>query len=102
MEALIQTVRIYSQDTGIEFSIEKGAVLIMKSGKRQTIEGIELQNQEKIRMHGEKETYNYLRILEGDTIKQAMMKEKRIKKCISGKKKNYWKQNYIAEITLNG
>ena len=31
----------------MEFGIEKCAVLIMKSGKRQTTEGIELQNQER-------------------------------------------------------
>ena len=33
------------------------------------MEGIELSNQEKIRMLGEKETYKYLGILEADTIK---------------------------------
>ena len=41
----------------------------MKSGKQQMTEGIELPNQEKIRMLGEKETYKYLGILEADTIK---------------------------------
>ena len=30
-EALIHAVRIYSQDLGVEFSIEKCAMLIMKS-----------------------------------------------------------------------
>ena len=35
LETLIQTVRIYSQDTGMEFGIEKCAMIIMKSGKRQ-------------------------------------------------------------------
>ena len=34
-ETLIQTVRIYSQDIGIEFSIEKCATLIMKCRKQQ-------------------------------------------------------------------
>ena len=37
---------------------------------------IELPNQERIRMLGEKETYKYLRILEANTIKQVEMKEK--------------------------
>ena len=46
---LILTVRIYSE--------ESNAMLIMKCGKRQTTEGIEVPNQEKIRTLGEKETY---------------------------------------------
>ena len=40
----------------------------MKSGKRHMTDEIELPNQEKIRMHGEKETYKYHGILETDTI----------------------------------
>ena len=43
---------------------------------RNDIKGIELPNQEKIRMLREKETYKYLGILEVDTIKQVEMKEK--------------------------
>ena len=38
LEALIQTVRIYSQDIGIEFGIEKCAILIMKSRNRHKTE----------------------------------------------------------------
>ena len=34
LETLIQTIRIYSQDTGMEFGIEKYAMLIVKSGER--------------------------------------------------------------------
>ena len=34
LETLIQGVRIYSQDIGMEFGIEKCAILVMKSGKR--------------------------------------------------------------------
>ena len=51
-------------------------MLIIKSGKRQIIEGRELPNQEKIRIPREKETYKYLRILKADTIKNVEMKEK--------------------------
>ena len=35
METLIQVLRIYSQDIGIEFGIETCAMLIMRNGKRQ-------------------------------------------------------------------
>ena len=33
LETLLHAVRIYSQDIGMEFSIEKCAMLVMKSGK---------------------------------------------------------------------
>ena len=33
LEILIHTVRTYSQDIGMEFGIEKCAMLVMKSGK---------------------------------------------------------------------
>ena len=33
LETLIQTVRIYSQDIGMEFGTEKCAILVMKSSK---------------------------------------------------------------------
>ena len=60
----------------MEFDVEKCAMLVMKSGKRHLTDGIELPNQDKIRMLREKETYKYLGILEADTIKQVEMKEK--------------------------
>ena len=69
LESLIHTARIYSQDIGIEFEIEKCAMLEMKSDKRHLTDRIELPNREKIRTFGEKETYKYLSILEADTIK---------------------------------
>ena len=40
----------------------------MRNGKRQITEGIEQQNQEKIRTLGKKEIYKYKEILEEDTI----------------------------------
>ena len=76
LQTLIQTVRIYSQDIGMEFGVEKCAMLVMTSGKRHLIEGVELQNQIVIRTLGGKETYKYSGILEADTIKQVEMKEK--------------------------
>ena len=69
---LILAVRIYSQNIGMEFSIEKCALLVMKSGKRH----LELPNQDKIRTLEENEIYKHLGILEADTIKQVEMKDK--------------------------
>ena len=79
LEILIHAVRIYSQDIGMEFGIEKCAMLVMKSGKRHMNDGMELPNNDKIRTLGENETYKYLGILgilEAGTIKQVEMKDK--------------------------
>ena len=54
LETLIHAVRIYSPDEGIEFGIEKCAMLVMKSGKRHLTDGVELPNQNKIRTLGKK------------------------------------------------
>ena len=77
LDTQIHAVRIYSQDIGMEFGIEKCAILAMKSGKRHLTDGMEQPNQDKIRTLGEKETNKYLGILEADTIKQMEMKEKK-------------------------
>ena len=73
---LIHAVIIYNQDIGMEFSIEKCVMLVMKSGKQHMTDAMELQNQNNIRTLGENETYKYLGILEADTIKQVEMKDK--------------------------
>ena len=53
----------------MEFGIEKCAMLAMKSGKQHLTDRMELPNQDKIGRLGEKESNNYLGILEADTIK---------------------------------
>ena len=73
--SLIQTIRIYSQDIGMEFSKEKCAILIMKNGKRQTLEEIELPNLERVGTLEEKENYKYLEILGADTMKEKIRKK---------------------------
>ena len=75
LETIIHAVRIYSQDIGMEFGIEKWAMLVMKSGKPHMTDGMELPNHDKIRTLEENETYKYLGILEADTIKQVQMKD---------------------------
>ena len=57
LETLIQAVRIYSLDVGMEFSIENCVMLIMRSWKQHKTEGIEIPNQEKLRMLREEEIY---------------------------------------------
>ena len=55
LEALIQAMRIYSEERRMDFSIEKCAMLIMKN---RTIEGIELLNQEKPELTEKKKLIN--------------------------------------------
>ena len=73
METLIPAVRIYSQDIGMEFNIERCGMLVMISGKQHLNDGMELPSQVKIRTLGENETYKYL---EAGTIKQMELIDK--------------------------
>ena len=82
LETLIKPVRIYNQDIVMGFILAKCAMLIIKSVKWHKKEGIELTNQDKIRMFGKMETFKYFEILEANTIKQAEMKQKLSKKNI--------------------
>ena len=57
LECLIQRIRLDSNAIGMGFGIEKCYMLIMKSGKRETVEGRELPNQESNKRLGKKENY---------------------------------------------
>ena len=102
LETLIQTVRIYNQDKGMEFGIEKCTILEMKNGKQHITVGVELPYQVVIRTLGEKETYKYLWILEADSIKQQEMKERKLKKSSSEEPESYYRQNSIAGTLSKG
>ena len=66
----------WRQHIEMEFGTGKCIMLIIKNEKRETAKRIKQQNQESIRKLREKENDYYLRLLEGDTIKQTEMKEK--------------------------
>ena len=87
LETLIHAVRIYSHDRGMEFGIEKCAMLVSKSVKRNLTDGMELPNQDNIRTHVENKTYKYLGIFEADTIKQLKMKDKIQKEYLRRRRK---------------
>ena len=76
LETLIQTIRLYSQDIEMKFGVGKCVILVMKSRKTEIPEGTELPDQQSLRMLGEKEIYNHLRIMEADIFKLAEMKKK--------------------------
>ena len=86
LETLMHAVKIYTQYIGMEFGIEKCAMLVMKSGKWHLTNGMKLLNQDKIRTLEEKEIYKYFGILEADIIKQVEMNDKIQKEYLRTKK----------------
>ena len=76
LETLRQTIRIYSQDIGMVFAIEKCPMVIIRNRKIKTEEGIERPNQKTLRTPRKKENYQYLRVFDVDTINQTKMKGK--------------------------
>ena len=83
LKTLIRTIRMYNQDIGMEFSIEKCETIVMKSGKRERVEEIELPNKDYIR----REENKYLGILEAGTIRQEDTKEKNSKEFLRSTRK---------------
>ena len=55
LDTLIQSVRIFSNDIGMKFGIEKCAVLVLKRGKLTQSEGITLAGENTIKAMGESE-----------------------------------------------
>ena len=76
LDALIQTVRVFSSDFGMEFGIEKCAVVIMKRGKMSNSNGIKLPDDDFIKALNAEDGYKYLGVLESDAIMKNKMKEK--------------------------
>ena len=66
LDSLVQTVRVFSEDTGMEFGIEKCAMLVMEKGKIVKSVGIELPDGKVIKSLQEHESYKYLGFLEAD------------------------------------
>ena len=67
LHSLVQTVRVFSEDMGMEFDIEKCVMLVIEKGKILKSVGIELPNGKVIKSLQEGESYKFLGILEADT-----------------------------------
>ena len=74
LDSLVQTVRVFSEDIGMEFGIEKCAVLAMEKGKIVMSVGIELRDGKTIKSLQESESYKYLGILDADKFLEEKMK----------------------------
>ena len=68
MDSLVQTVRVFREDIGMEFGIEKCAMLVMEKGK-----AIELPDGKVMKSLQEGESYKYLGILEADKLLEEKM-----------------------------
>ena len=74
MDSLVETVHVFSEDIGMEFDIEKCAMLVMEKGKIVKSVGKELPDGEVINSLQEGESYKYLGILEEDKFLEEKMK----------------------------
>ena len=66
LDSLVQTVRVFSEDIGMEFDIEKCAMLVMEKGKIVKSDTIELQDGKVIKSLQEGKSYKYRGILGTD------------------------------------
>ena len=73
LNSLVQTVRVFSEDIGMEFGIENCAMLVMEKGKIVKSVGTELPDDKVIKSLQEGESYKYLGISEADIEKCAML-----------------------------
>ena len=92
LDALVQSVRIVSNDIGMEFGVEKCAMLVIKRGKVVESNGIDLPNNETIKSIHEENGYKYLGVMEANQVLSGQMKERlrkeykrRVKKILKSK-----------------
>ena len=74
LDSLVQTVPVFSEDIGMEFGIEKCAMLVMGKGNIVKSVGIKFPEGKVIKSLQEDESYKYLGILEADKFLAEKMK----------------------------
>ena len=76
LDSLVQTVRIFSDDIGMEFGIDTWATLVLKRGKLTKFDGISLPDGTVKKVLIEEAGYKYLGVIQADQIRYTEMKEK--------------------------
>ena len=76
LDSRIPTLRIFSEHIGMQFRIDKCAMLVMKKGKIVKSDGIQLLNDKVIKSLEEGESYKCLGVLEADEVMVNEMKDK--------------------------
>ena len=74
LDSLVQIKRVFSEDIGMEFSIEKCAMLVTDKGKIVKSVGKELPDGKVINLLQQGESYKYLGILKADKFLEEKMK----------------------------
>ena len=74
LDSLVQTVKVFSKDIGMDFGIEKCSMLVIKRGKKTTSDGIKLPDNIVIKSLKEGEGYKYLGLLQIDEVQEKEMK----------------------------
>ena len=85
LDSLVQTIRVFSEDIGIEFGIEKCAMLVMEKRKIVKSVSIELPDGKVITSLQEGESYKYLGILEADMLNVSKEYIRRSTKVLKSK-----------------
>ena len=74
--SFVQAVRIFSDDIGMEFFINKRATLVLKRRKITKLDGISLPDGKAMKRSMERAGYKYLSIIQADQIRYTEIKEK--------------------------
>ena len=74
LDCLVQTVKIFSKDIGIQFEIDKCTILVMKKVKIVKSVNIQMPNDKVFKSIEEGESYKYLGVLESDEVMVNEMK----------------------------
>ena len=75
LDSLMQRVRIFNSDIGMQYEISKCATLEMKKGKIVQTDGIELPSGETIKSLEHEKGYKYLGVLHFESVKSKLMKD---------------------------
>ena len=95
LDTLVQTVRVFSKDIGMEFGTEKCAMLVIEKGNIAKSVSIKLPDGKVIKSLQEGKSYKYLGILEVDKFLEEKMKLNVSKKYIERIRK-------VLKSKLNG
>ena len=76
LDSLVQTVQIFSDDTGMEFDIDKCATVVLMRGKITNFDEISLPDGKVMKGLIEGAGYKYLGIIQADQIRYTEMKER--------------------------
>ena len=81
LDEKLQLVKIFSDDIGIAFRLDKCAKVLFKRGKLTRSASLELDIATIIKDLNQEEFYKYLGVNESDGIQHSQMKEKIRKEC---------------------